>query len=159
MTREPKRLGELLLDARLLTTSQLELALRHQRAFGGRLGEVLEQLRLVDSERVRRALARQRGVPFVELERLPLQREIVELLPAAARRRLQALPIAVTRTFRGDVELQVALANPWDMATLDTLWTLTRMRVRPVLAAPEAIARMSAAFEMVQVQRYAASAR
>ncbi len=57
------RLGELLVSAGLLSSQQLELALRAQVMWGGRLGTNLVQLRLLDLDALSRVLARQHHLP------------------------------------------------------------------------------------------------
>jgi hypothetical protein len=57
------RLGELLIDLGLLTSEQVEQALRAQIIWGGRLGTNLVELGFVDLEELTRALARQHHIP------------------------------------------------------------------------------------------------
>ena len=59
---EKRKVGELLVDAEVITSVQLEIALAEQARTGRRLGRVLIDLGLATEESISRALASQTGV-------------------------------------------------------------------------------------------------
>ena len=59
------RLGELLLREKRVTPAQLQEALNHQRANGGRLGASLVKLGILSDEDITLVLSRQYGVPSI----------------------------------------------------------------------------------------------
>ena len=54
---EAKKLGELLKEAGLIDDFQLQSALSHQRAWGGKLGSILIELEFVREEDLTRVIA------------------------------------------------------------------------------------------------------
>ena len=60
------RIGELLIQAGLITASQLQSALTAQRIFGGRLGTNLVEHGFVSEVDLARVLARQLGITMVD---------------------------------------------------------------------------------------------
>ena len=61
------RLGELLVQAKVLTQERLEDALALQRAQGRKLGQVLIDLGIVNETQLTQALGQQLSVPWVSL--------------------------------------------------------------------------------------------
>lgn len=68
---EPARLGELLIEAGLITPAQLESALEQQGNWGARLGDVLLAMGWVEPLAFYRVLAAHFGVSFVDLNKDP----------------------------------------------------------------------------------------
>jgi type IV pilus assembly protein PilB len=87
------RLGDVLVDARVLTREQLDRALAEQTAWGGRLGQVLLNLGLLDEQTLASAIARQLGLRLVDLDRLKLPAGVSQLLPLAVAERYGVMPL------------------------------------------------------------------
>jgi hypothetical protein len=87
------RLGDVLVDARVLTREQLERALAEQGAWGGRLGQILLNLGLVDEQVLASAIARQLGLRLVDLDRLELTAGVTQLLPLGVAERYGVMPL------------------------------------------------------------------
>ena len=69
MARPEKiRLGEILLQQKLLTSEQLKSALDEQKASGRRFGRVLIDKGFVTEEQISEALARQLNIPYINLK-------------------------------------------------------------------------------------------
>ncbi len=85
------------------------------------------------------ALAETRGLPFVQptLERVPLEK--VKKLPVALLQRKLALPMLSTD---GGEDLLLAMADPDDRPTQETLQRLLGIRLRPALADPAVLATL-----------------
>ncbi|WP_309895657.1 hypothetical protein [Archangium sp.] len=132
------RLGELLLEERLISPDALEEALESQVVHGGRLGTNLVELGLVKEQDLARVLGRQHNVASASGEMVPDPRalELVDLNEADEK---DYLPMRMDAT-----RLSVAVLNPHDIGTLDALAFKTGKRVVPVVI-PE--------FRMNQLQR------
>ena len=132
------RLGELLLEERIITPEALEEALESQVVHGGRLGTNLVELGLVKEQDLARVLGRQHNVASASGEMVPDPRalELVDLNDADEK---DYLPMRMDAT-----RLSVAVLNPHDIGTLDALAFKTGKRVVPVVI-PE--------FRMNQLQR------
>jgi MSHA biogenesis protein MshE len=113
---EKVRLGEILVQQKLLSEAQLKDALASQKKTGRRLGRVVIELGFVTEEQISQALARQLGVPFVNLKHYNLKREVTLKLPETQARRYRALALEDV----GD-HYKVAMADPTDLAAYDGL--------------------------------------
>jgi len=111
-----KRLGEILMDAGLITAEKLDLALREQRQTGEKLGMVLQRLGICSEQEVGKVLAGQAGVAVVDLSEVDVDPEVLPLIERAFAEQRSVLPL---RT-RGST-LQVAMSNPMDLGTIDEL--------------------------------------
>ena len=77
----PKRLGDRLLEAGLITPHQLELALREQKRTGRLLGAVLHQLGFVSEQDVASFLAQDAQTPTVNVLKLEIDPALLALIP------------------------------------------------------------------------------
>ena len=102
-------LGTLLSEAGLLGDNEIDIALKHARANGKRLGEILVELGLVDPAEILRLVAAQRGLPFVDVRKIPIDRAAARLLPIELARDNRALPVGFARGLP-----VVAVADPTD---------------------------------------------
>lgn len=126
--REP--LGALLFEAGLLGEAEISLALNAARDAGKRLGEVLIDQGLVSPAEVVRLVAQQRGLPFVDIEELPVDPAAARLLPAEHARVFRTLPIGFVRGLP-----VVALADPSDEDAIDGARSV--LRAAEFVASPE----------------------
>ena len=84
-TKPPKlRLGDVLVQQKLVSEAQLQQALEEGKQTGKRLGRLLIERGLVTEEAVVQALATQLRIPFVNLKTFPLRSDTVKLLPLCA---------------------------------------------------------------------------
>jgi MSHA biogenesis protein MshE len=111
---EKVRLGEILLQQKLLTEEQLRTALEEQKKSGRRLGRVVIEKGYASEEQISQALARQLGVPFINLKQFNSKREVVLKLSETQARRFRALVLEEA----GGV-CKVGMADPTDLAAYD----------------------------------------
>ena len=127
------RLGELLVKAGLITSSQLEKAISVQRQEGGRLGEVLVKLGFVKEEQVVSLLGEQLGIPYFTLGtgmlKPAVDQNLEQLIPQDFAMKNSVLPLS--RTLRS---LTVAMADPLDLILVDNLKKLSGCEINPVIA-------------------------
>ncbi|WP_218974420.1 ATPase, T2SS/T4P/T4SS family [Streptomyces sp. NP160] len=112
-----RRLGDVLVDAGVLTPAQLSEVLAGQQSSTGRrkrLGELLVQSGVADEKTIARALADQLGLTVVDLSRMVPDPEVVRSLPQAVAERTRVVPLERTRT-----GLVVAVADPTNVLALD----------------------------------------
>ena len=84
--QERKRLGDLLVEAGLITESQLAEALR-EKAPGQKLGDALLQRGYITEQQLIEALEFQLGIPHVSLYRYPIDPKATNLVPKEFARR------------------------------------------------------------------------
>lgn len=148
-------LGQRLIEAGLIRQEQLDSALSHQAAeterssdvsaeertkrqnAGNRLGEVVAELGLVDEGDLLPLLGEQLGVEGVRLREGLIDPVAVRLIPRELAERLVALPLMRVRD-----ELTVAMADPHDLAAIDTLARISGCRIRPVFTLASGIGRL-----------------
>jgi hypothetical protein len=121
------RLGELLVGAGILTSSQLEEALGIQAQHKGvRLGQILVDHRMVPESTVVDALARISGIERLDLVRAEIDPSAAHAVTSAWASDHVMAPFAVDRQRR---TLYVAVADPTDVVPLDDLSFRTGYRV------------------------------
>ncbi len=130
------RLGEILLANEAITEQQLEHALAQQASLNLPLGAVLVKLDYVTDDTMRQALSKQLNVPFIDLEKVTIDRRLAHVINRSYARRHAVLPIAhVGRT------LTVAMDDPTDGAVIDELTRLTGFSITVVTSSSRAIQR------------------
>jgi type IV pilus assembly protein PilB len=127
--RQPKQLGQILLEQGLISEEHLQRALDEHRNTPKSLGRVLIDLGYIRERDLVRALAEQVGLEFVDLTEYRIDAAATALLPEALCRRYRALPIG-----EEDGKLLVAMSDPANVYALDDIRTITGRDVRPVVA-------------------------
>ena len=89
----PKRLGDRLLEAGLLSPHQLELALREQKRTGKMIGAVLHQLGFVSEQDIASFLAQDAQTPTVNVLKLAIEPAVTELVPYDLCKEAALLPV------------------------------------------------------------------
>jgi type IV pilus assembly protein PilB len=134
MSERPK-LGELLVMAGAIDQTQLGAALADQRKFRRPLGVTLVRMGFLDEETLVRTLARQLKLPIAWLRGKWVEPEVLELVPAEIALKHRCLPLALVDEGRGKL-LHLAMQDPQDLETLDTVRFHVGHNVSPVLTAP-----------------------
>jgi len=128
---EKLRLGDVLVQQRLISQEQLQQTLELQRTTGKKVGRLLIETGIITEELLANGLARQLRIPFVNLKTFPFRADVVRLLPESAARRFRALVLED----KGDT-LLVALGDPLDLFAFDELTRLLK-RTIAIAAVPE----------------------
>jgi len=110
------RLGDLLVEHKLISEGQLITALDEQKKSGHKLGRVLIENGYVKEDDVLNLLSRQLNVPFVDLSIFDFKPEIVNKIPETAARRFRALALEDTPD-----GLLVGMADPTNIFAYDDL--------------------------------------
>jgi type IV pilus assembly protein PilB len=119
------RLGQILVEAGVLTQDDLRRALEVQQNTGQRVGAVVQSMGLGSQEAVAAALAQQFGIDFVRIDTSQLNDEILLLVPEPISRRHQVIPLKVQ-----EGRLVLGMVDPLDVLALDDVYRLTGMPVR-----------------------------
>ncbi len=136
-TAAPMPLGDQLVRAGILTSNELEAALREQSVKKLRMGETLVELGFVEEDQLLPFVERQLGTPSVRLRDGVVDPQVLPLIPRQTAESLNALPL-----FKVRETLFVAMAEPDNLQLLDELERISRFRVTPILCLKSAIARM-----------------
>src|SRR5882724_5395898 len=114
--RKKVRLGELLLEHKVLSQEQLQTALAEQKRTGRKLGRVLADLKMVREEAFQELLAEHLQIPFVDVRQVSFDPATVRLLPETLARRYRALILQADAS-----GLLVGMADPTDLVACDEL--------------------------------------
>ncbi len=114
--RQKIRLGDLLVEQKVISAADLEVALAAQKRSGRRLGRIIVETGLAGENDIAQALARQLALPFVDLRRFNPETRIIQLLSETQARRFRALPL-----MRRDGDVLVGMADPTDLAAYDEI--------------------------------------
>ena len=128
MARKRVKLGELLLERKLISQEQLAEALAEQESSGRKLGRVLTDIGAISESALHECLADYLEIPYVDLAHMSLDPKVVNLLPENHARRYRALVL------KEDTQgLLVGMADPTDIFSFDELSRLLGKPLRPAL--------------------------
>src|SRR5260370_20906715 len=128
------RLGEILIERKLISTEDLERALELQKERGDKIGKTLVDMGFIAMRDVLGALAEQLEVPLVAIEGPPVVSTETEALSARFLRQSRCLPVG-----RDDHTVTLAMADPLDVETIAAVRNCTGLKVSTVLAAEQEI--------------------
>jgi MSHA biogenesis protein MshE len=128
LRKKKVRLGELLLENKVISEEQLKTALTEQKRTGRKLGRVFTDLGFVREEQLHDLLAKHLQIQFVDVRQLNLDAAVVRLLPEAHARRFRALVLQADS--RG---LLVGMSDPTDLFAYDELTNRLKQPIRIAL--------------------------
>ena len=123
------RIGELLLKEKRITPDQLQQALNHQKANGGKLGYNLVKMGFVKDEEITALLSKQYGVPSINLAQFEVDPAVIKLVPADTAQKYQIVPLS-----RAGATLTIAMTDPTNVFAMDDIKFMTGYAVEPVVA-------------------------
>jgi type II secretory ATPase GspE/PulE/Tfp pilus assembly ATPase PilB-like protein len=124
-----KKLGEMLVEQKIITQKQLDSVLAIQSKEGGRLGQILVKEKIVNVHDLLSVLSIQYNVPVIDLKKKIIQSRAIELIPEEIARKSPLIPVEVVED-----SLVVAMAYPDDVVILRDISTRTGKNIRIVLA-------------------------
>jgi type IV pilus assembly protein PilB len=130
----PVRIGELLLKEKRITPDQLQQALTHQKANGGKLGYNLVKMGFVKDEEITALLSKQYGVPSINLAQFEIDLAVIKLIPAETAQKYQIVPLS-----RAGATLTIAMTDPTNVFAMDDIKFMTGYNVEPVVASETAV--------------------
>lgn len=116
ISKQKIRIGDLLVQAEVITEAQLMAALDRQKQIGQRLGRVLIELGYVDEDQFLSFLSQQLQIPFIDLKRYNFDVNLIQRLPESYARRYRAIVLADE-----GAKLIIGMADPMDIFAFDEL--------------------------------------
>ncbi|MBI3037446.1 Flp pilus assembly complex ATPase component TadA [bacterium] len=132
--RERKRLGDILVEAKLISGEQLKSALQKQKGMGLRLGRVLVEMGFATDESIAKTLARQMSIAFLNLNELSIPPEVLTTIPEAIVRSHNLLPVLLEGN-----KLRVTMADPLDVFIIDEIHYQTGYEIEIAISAESEI--------------------
>src|SRR5262245_45214236 len=130
----PVRIGELLLKEKRISPEQLQQALNHQKASGGKLGYNLVKMGFVKDEEITALLSKQYGVPSINLTQFEIDLAVIKLIPPDTAQKYQIVPLS-----RAGATLTIAMTDPTNVFAMDDIKFMTGYNVEPVVASETAV--------------------
>jgi hypothetical protein len=124
------RLGELLVNEKLITREHLEEALQAQVIFGGKLGTIMIEMGLLSEKTMTGALKQLLGFPCAQPEDLEdIPRNVIEIISLELAEKHMVIPVAVSGR-----KLTLAMADPRDIQAIDEISFRTGYIILPMLS-------------------------
>ncbi|HOA52379.1 MAG: ATPase, T2SS/T4P/T4SS family [Thermogutta sp.] len=125
---------DLLIRKGIISADQLEEAKQLAAQSGMKLPDAIIRLGYASGEEVMQVMAEQHGLEYIDLNRISIPPNVVELVPESVARENVVIPIA-----EDDGQLRVAVCDPDDFATFDKLRFILNRRIEICLAPREMI--------------------
>ena len=130
------RLGDLLVEAQIVSRAQLEEILVAQKRVGRRIGTMLVEAGLVTETQVTQILSQQLSVPWVSLYHIDFSRQLLNLVSHELAEKYCLVPIFVRRVRGLGETLYVAMDDPSDEAAQREVGQWAGLPVRAMIAPP-----------------------
>lgn len=124
-----KKLGELLIDAGVVSKEECARALSEQGDSKKRLGELLVEKKICSEHDIATALSTQLGIEYVDLKVMPIEPAAVEIIPERLARKHLIVPVSVE-----DKDLFVAMHDPFSYEALEDAQFASGYRIRPYIS-------------------------
>ncbi len=134
MTANDEYIVEILENVGLIQHRQGAEALRSAQKEGKDVTDILVRNTGMPKIDILKALATQFGMETVALTGMAIEKEVIDAVPARIARRYRIVPV-----HRNDATLTVALSDPFDVETLDSLRYILKTNVEGVIAPQEEI--------------------
>ncbi|MBI4190044.1 MAG: Flp pilus assembly complex ATPase component TadA [Betaproteobacteria bacterium] len=121
---EKVRLGEILVQQKLLTQEQLKLALDEQKRSGRKLGRVFIEQGYVTEEEISEALAKQLQIPYINLKYYNIRPEVTQKLPETQARRFRAIALEDNARV-----VKIGMADPTDLNAYDEIARILKREI------------------------------
>jgi CheY-like chemotaxis protein len=125
-----KHLGDILVEADIISNKTLERALERQKTEKKRLGVVLEDMGVITEEELVDALSKQFNFKTIKnFVGHSYPQELLDMFPVDFAMKKLIFPLK-----QKDSMLAVAITDPFDLETMEMLHSITGLKVVPVLA-------------------------
>ncbi|UKS64207.1 GspE/PulE family protein [Rossellomorea marisflavi] len=136
MTTTRKRLGDLLVEAGIISEEQLQETLA-DKVKGQKTGDALLQKGFITEQQLIEVLEFQLGIPHVSLYRYPFEANLFHLIPKETAKRTLMIPLKT----EGD-RLFVAMNDPLDFYAIEDLRLATGFKIEPAIATKDDILKV-----------------
>lgn len=129
MVKIKKRLGEILIDAGVLTEGDLNKALAMQHESGKRLGEVLVTEGFTSEQQIMEAVKRQLSIQSIDLKRITVKQEIIDIVPDNIARKHEIIPVDFING-----QLLIAMSDPLNYFAIEDVKRATGYVVKTAIS-------------------------
>ena len=129
-----ERIADALVEDGLLSAGQIEELLEQQKKEGARLIKLIVDKAYVSEQDLAVSMGRVLNVPPVNLARVSIPPEIVELLPRDTAHNYKVVPVS-----RLENKLFLAMADPLNVLAIDDVKRVTKLEISPLIASEKSI--------------------
>jgi type IV pilus assembly protein PilB len=137
-----ERIADALVEDGLLSAGQIEELLEQQKKGGARLIKLIVDKSYVSEQDLAVSMGRVLNVPPINLARVSIPPEVVELLPRDTAHNYKVVPIS-----RLENRLFLAMADPLNVLAIDDVKRITKLEIFPLIASEKAIVDKLNAFD------------
>ncbi len=124
-----KKIGDILVEKKLITTDQLYACLDEQRISGKRLGEILVDKGYITEDQLIDTVSERLSIPKISLPQMVIDPTVVQLVDVETARRYTLIPI-----FEIGNTLTLAMADPLNIIAVDEIKYLTGKNIKRAIA-------------------------
>jgi MSHA biogenesis protein MshE len=125
LPRKKIRIGDLLVEHKIISENQLMQALADQKKSGHKLGRALTELGFISEDQLLEFLSRQLQIPYIDLKHYKYKAETVRMVPETTARRYRAIALDDSQ----DTVL-IGMADPTDIFAFDELNKVLKKPIR-----------------------------
>lgn len=114
--QQRKRLGDILVEAGVISKEQLQEALSKQKILGKRLGKVLVETGMTTEDSIATTLAAQMSIPYLNLNEITIPPEVLTTIPDGIVRSHSLIPVRLDGN-----RLQISMTDPLDLFIIDEI--------------------------------------
>lgn len=141
----PLKLGQLLIEEKLITPAQLEEALEFHVLYGLKLGSILVEMGYVSAEQLAKLLSKKLGVPRAATKDvLSAPNEVISIFSPDLAAKYRVMPYKIDQN-----RLYVAMSDPTDFKSIQELEFLSGYVIKTFIAPDILIAKALSKFYMV----------
>ncbi len=137
-----ERIADALVEDGLLSAGQIGELLEQQKKEGARLIKLIVDKSYVSEQDLAVSMGRVLNVPPINLTRISIPPEVVELLPRDTAHNYKIVPIS-----RLENRLFIAMADPLNVLAIDDVKRITKLEISPLIASEKAIIDKLNAFD------------
>lgn len=126
--RQKKRLGEMLVEAGLMTDKKLQQALVDQKRSKLKLGQYLIRNSIISEKQIMDLISQQLKIEKYSPDKYPIDLNMSGVIPADIAKKYQLVPLK-----KKGYLLSIAMIDPMDISALDTVEVLTNSEVEPII--------------------------
>lgn len=126
--KDRKRIGDLLVQSKMITQQQLEEALAEQKGTGLKIGEILVEKGWLTEQGLIQALEIQLGIPHIDLGMVNVDDSVANLISESLAKRYTLIPVK-----QDGHSLHVAMSDPLNIYAIDDLRLATKLNIVPLI--------------------------
>ncbi len=126
--KSKKKLGEMLIEAGLLSEDQLRQAVIDHKRNNLKLGQFLVREGIISGSQIADLISQQLKIDKYYPERYPIDMNLTDVLPLELAQKYQAIPVTKTNYL-----LTLAMTDPMDIDALDAIEVYTNMEVEAII--------------------------